>query len=77
MRLQMIQDSDGKPTGVFIPINEWEKLKRQYKDLKTLEEQGPTKEDLLKELREAIAQLKAIKQGNLNARPAKELLNEL
>lgn len=31
MKLQVIQDSKGKPTGVYIPINEWKELKKQYK----------------------------------------------
>lgn len=33
MSLQFITDSDGKTTGVFIPINEWNKLKNKYKDI--------------------------------------------
>lgn len=42
MRLQIIQDGEGKATGVFIPINQWKKLKRQYKDLEKLEQSEPT-----------------------------------
>lgn len=33
MSLQFITDSDGKTTGVFIPINEWNKLKNKYEDI--------------------------------------------
>jgi len=33
MSLQYISDSTGKTTGVFIPINEWNKLKTKYKGL--------------------------------------------
>lgn len=33
MSLQFITDSDGKTTGVIIPINEWNKLKKKYKDI--------------------------------------------
>ena len=77
MRLQVIQDSKGKATGVYIPIKEWENLKKQYKDLEGLEFEEPTKQQLLLELKEAIAQLKLIEQGKLKARPAKELLDEL
>ncbi|MEW6506983.1 MAG: hypothetical protein AB1432_04470 [Bacteroidota bacterium] len=77
MKLQIIEDSRGKATGVFIPINDWEKLKKQYKTLKELEYEGPTKEELLLELKAAVAELKLIKQGRLKARPASELLNEL
>ncbi|WP_299284687.1 hypothetical protein [uncultured Mucilaginibacter sp.] len=77
MRLQVIQDSKGKATGVYIPIKEWENLKKQYKDLEVLEFEEPTKEQLLLELKEAVTQLKLVEQGKLKARPAKELLDEL
>jgi hypothetical protein len=30
MNLQYISDSNGKTTGVFIPINEWNELKKKY-----------------------------------------------
>ncbi len=33
MILQYILDSSGETTGVFIPINEWNELKRKYKGL--------------------------------------------
>ncbi len=77
MRLQLIEDSKGKTTGVFIPINDWKKLKKQNKNLEELEYQEPTKAQLLQELKEAVTELKLIEQGKLKARPAKELLNEL
>jgi len=77
MRLQMIQDTKGKATGVFIPISDWEKLKKQYSGLEVLEYEEPSKEQLLHELKEAIVELGQIEQGKLKARPAKELLNEL
>jgi hypothetical protein len=33
MNLQYISDSEGKTTGVFIPIAEWNALKEQCKDI--------------------------------------------
>jgi len=77
MRLQVIQDTKGKATGVFIPINEWKELKKQYKGLEVLENKENSKEQILLELKEAIVELGLIEQGKLKARPAKELLNEL
>jgi hypothetical protein len=77
MGLQIIQDSKGKATGVFIPINEWTELKKQYKDLEVLEYEEPTKEQLLQELKQAVTELQLIEQGKLKARPAKALLDEL
>jgi hypothetical protein len=33
MTLQFIHDNKGNTTGVFIPIEEWQKLKTKYVDL--------------------------------------------
>jgi hypothetical protein len=33
MTLQFIHDTKGNTTGVFIPIEEWQKLKTKYNDL--------------------------------------------
>lgn len=77
MRLQIIQDSKGKATGVFIPINKWNELKKRYKDLEELEYEEPSKEQILQELKEAFIELKLVEQGKIKARPAKELLDEL
>lgn len=77
MSLQIIQDGKGNATGVFIPINQWKKLKQQYKDLEKLEQSEPTKEELIAELKEAFQQLDSIEKGRLKARPANELLNEI
>lgn len=33
MRTQVIQDHNGTPTGVFIPIKDWEKMKKKYPDI--------------------------------------------
>jgi hypothetical protein len=35
MNLQYISDSNGVPTGVFIPMNDWNKLKEKYNDIET------------------------------------------
>ncbi len=77
MRLQVIQDGKGKTIGVYIPINVWKELKKQYKDLEILEYEEPTKDQLLEELKEAVTQLALIEKGKLKSRPAKALLNEL
>jgi hypothetical protein len=77
MKLQVIQNGKGKPTGVYIPINEWKALKKQYKELEELEYEEPTKEQLLQELKEAVVELSLIEQGKLKSRPARALLDEL
>ena len=54
MSLQVIHDSKGNPTGVFIPMPDWKKLKTQYVELEQLEYETTTKEQLLAELKEAF-----------------------
>jgi hypothetical protein len=42
MNLQYISDSKGQTTGVFIPINEWNKLKKKYKEIEEEESNVPS-----------------------------------
>ena len=41
MNLQYILDSTGEATGVFIPINEWNELKRKYRGIQQEEKNIP------------------------------------
>ncbi len=41
MNLQYISDSKGQTTGVFIPINEWNELKKKYKKIEQEEIRAP------------------------------------
>lgn len=77
MSLQFIQNEKGKPTGVFIPINEWKEMKAQYENLVAWEEPNLTKSQILNNIRQAVEEMKLIKAGKLKGRPARELLNEL
>ena len=77
MNLQIIHDSKGNPTGVFIPMPDWKKLKTQYAELEELEYEILNKEQLLVELKEAVLELKAIEQGKKQPRPLADLLSEL
>ncbi len=77
MKVQIIQDDKGKATGVYIPIKAWNKLKKQFKSLATLEKEASEKHQILEEIKAAIEELNLIEQGKLEARPAKSLLDEL
>jgi hypothetical protein len=77
MGLQIIQDSSGKATGVYIPISEWRERKKQYKDLEALEYEEPTKAQILQGLQEAAEQVRQHKQGKIKLKTAQELINEL
>jgi hypothetical protein len=77
MKIKIIQDSKGKATGVYIPMNQWKALKRQYKALGDLEEVTSGKKQLLTEIKAALAELELIEKGQLQARPARELIADL
>ncbi len=77
MSLQVIQGGNGKPTGVFIPINDWEVMKEQYQNLKVWEEPESTKEEILAGIKEAIEEMKLIRAGKIKAKSLIELLDEL
>ncbi len=77
MNIQYISDNKGNTAGVFIPIQEWETLKSQFKGLEEIEIGEQTKEDILQGIKQAVEEMNLIKQGKMKARDAKELLNEL
>ena len=41
MRPQIIQDQNGKTTGVFITIEDWENIKRKYPNIEKADENLP------------------------------------
>ena len=41
MSLQIIQDGNGKPAGVFIPIQDWTLIKSSYPDIDNLSSDIP------------------------------------
>lgn len=72
MRLQLIQDGQGKNTGVFIPIEDWTLIKQNYPDIDSLENEIPQWQKNILENR-----LKAIKQNPNSIKPIQELFDEL
>ena len=50
MRLQIIQGGNGKPTGVFIPMNDWNTIIQKHDDLKALVNIEPSPKKKLSEL---------------------------
>ena len=41
MRTQIIQDYNGLPTGVFIPIEDWENIKKHYPNIENVDQELP------------------------------------
>ena len=77
MTAQYIRDSKGQKTGVFIPIEEWERLKKIFKELEQESVEEPSTEDILENFKEALEEVKLHKEGKIKFKSASELLDEL
>lgn len=75
--MQIIQDSKGRETGVFIPMKDWKVLKQKFKGLDSEVETLSPKEKVLNDIKEALQELKLIEQGKAKGRPVEELIDEL
>lgn len=73
MNLQYITDGEGHKSGVQLPIKDWEKIQKDLDELSRLR----NKKLFLSELAEAVAEMKLIKEGKLEARDAQKLIDEL
>lgn len=68
MQIQILKDSFGKNTGVFIPMEDWNIISQKYEDLKNLANVSKTKKkisDLVGALSDetANAMLEEVKKG--------------
>lgn len=81
MNLQIINGGNGKPMGVFIPIKEWESIKAEYhileNDKKEKRVKKSKKNKTLEGFRQAVKELQLVLDGKLEARNARDVLNEL
>ncbi len=71
MNLQYLADHQGNVTGVFIPIQEWDAIRKQ------LDLPDESKSLHRQELLEAFEQMKQIKRGKLPKPKLDDFLNEL
>jgi len=73
MSFQYTYDASGKPIGVFVPINEWEKLTTELKKSKAQSK----KSRILKSVEKGMSQVKQIEAGKLKSISLKQLLDAL
>ena len=69
MSFQYTYDAKGKPVGVFVPINEWEKLTTELKKTK----KGILKSRVLNSVEKGMLQVKEIEKGKLKSISLKQL----
>lgn len=73
MSFQYTYDAKGKPVGVFVPINEWDKITDELKRNKS----GTDKTKILKSVEKGMKQVNKIEKGKLKSIPLKQLLDAL
>lgn len=72
MKLQVIHDGEGKSTGVFIPIEDWDLIKHQYPNIENVSSELELWEKNLID-----ARLTAILKSPERIKPGKNLMNIL
>ena len=72
MSLQYTYDAKGKPVGVFVPINEWDKITSELKNNKTT-----SKNKIVKSVEKGMKQVSQIEKGKLKSISLKQLLDAL
>lgn len=72
MKLQVIQDGQGKSTGVFIPMEDWTLIKANYPDVDALDNDIPEWQKQLLDGR-----LAAIANDKDRIKPIGDLFDEL
>jgi transposase len=73
MSFQYTYDAKGKPVGVFVPINEWEKLTTTLKKKKP----RSNKSKILKSVEKGMNEVKEIEKRKLKSISLKQLLDAL
>lgn len=71
MSLQYTYDAKGKAIGVFVPINEWEKITSELKKTRS------GKNNILNGIKKGMKQVEQIQKGKLISIPLKRMLDEL
>ena len=79
MTLSYTYNNKGKAIGVVIPISEWKKLKKKYKELDSIEDEdkAPTTEEIYEGIRQGLKEIKLHQEGKLKLKSAQQLLDEL
>ena len=77
MSFQYIYDENGKPVGVFVPVNEWEKLTDELRKTKAAIGKSSSKADVLKSIGKGLKQVQQIEKGKKKSILLKQLLDAL
>lgn len=73
MNLQYITDTKGHKNAIQLPIEDWEKIQNDLKELEALRD----KKAFIYDLKESIEEVKLAKEGKVKLQSANDFLNEL
>jgi len=73
MNLQYITDTKGRKKAVQLPIEDWENIQNDLKELENLRD----KKAFMYDLKDSIGEVKLAKEGKIKLQSAKDFLNEL
>ena len=77
MSFQYTLDAKGKPIGVFVPINEWEKITLELKAAGVKKSGTAGKAKILASIEKGMKQVSQIEKGKRKSIPLKQLLDAL
>ena len=73
MNLQYITDTKGHKKAVQLPIEDWENIQNDLKELENLRD----KKAFMYDLKESVEEVNLAKEGKIKLQSAKDFLNEL
>ena len=73
MNVQYITDTKGHKKAIQLPIEDWEQIQNDLKELETLRD----KKAFMYDLKESIEEVRFAKEGKIKLQSAKDFLNEL
>jgi len=73
MNVQYITDTKGRKKAVQLPIEDWEQILNNLKELETLRD----KKSFMYDLKDSVEEVKLAKEGKVKLQSAKDFLNEL
>ncbi len=72
MSFQYTYDTKGKPVGVFVPINEWERITTGL-----MKKNAGNKTKIMASVEKGMKQVNQIEKGKMKSIPLKQLLDAL
>ena len=76
MSFQYTYNANGQAIGVFVPLNEWEKITDELKKGSS-NKTSSSRNKVLADIEKGMKQVKQIEKGKLKSIPLKQLLDAL